>query len=88
MISDVVFFISVTIIERVINVSLVREINFACNPLSGDSRVETTGNIFYPKSIQILTNADDIDTIGLRHSYVAEAYQGIEQAGENGSDCT
>ena len=40
-----------------------------------DSRVETTGSIFY-KSTQILAYADDIDIIGLRLSYVAEAYQG------------
>ena len=47
-----------------------------------DSRVETTVIISY-KSTQILAYADDIDTIGLRLSYVAEAYQGIEQAAEN-----
>ena len=47
-----------------------------------DSRVETTGTIFY-KSTQILAYADDIDIIGLRLSYVADAYQGIEQAAEN-----
>ena len=47
-----------------------------------DSRVETTGTIFY-KSTQILAYADDIDIIGLRLSYVAEAYQGIEQPAEN-----
>ena len=48
-----------------------------------DSRVETTGTIFY-KSTQILAYADDIDIIGLRLlSYVAEAYQGIEQAAES-----
>ena len=44
--------------------------------------METTGTIFY-KSTQILAYADDIDIIGLRLSYVAEAYQGIEQAAEN-----
>ena len=31
----------------------------------------------------MLVYADDIDIIGLRLSYVAEAYQGIEQAAEN-----
>ena len=35
---------------------------------------ETTGNIFY-KSTQILLYADDIDIIGLRLSYLAEAYR-------------
>ena len=43
--------------------------------------METTGTIFY-KSTQILAYADDIDIIGLRLSYVAEAYQGIKQAAE------
>ena len=47
-----------------------------------DWRVETMGTIFY-KSTQILAYADDIDIIGLRLSYVAEAYQWIEQAAEN-----
>ena len=41
-----------------------------------DSWEETTGTIFY-MSIQIL------DIIGRGLSYVAEAYQGIEQATEN-----
>ena len=45
-------------------------------------RVETTGTIFY-KSTQILAYADDIGIIGLRLSYVAEAYQGIEQTAES-----
>ena len=44
-----------------------------------DSSVETSGTNFY-ESTQILAYADDIDIIGLRHSYVAEAFQGIEQA--------
>ena len=43
--------------------------------------METTGTIFYKS--QILAYADDIDIIGLRLSYVAEAYQGIEQAAES-----
>ena len=47
-----------------------------------DLRANTTGTIFY-KSTQILAYADDIDIIGLRLSYVAKAYQGIEQAAEN-----
>ena len=47
-----------------------------------DSRVETSGIIFY-KSTQTLACADDINIIDLRLSYVAEAYQGIEQAAEN-----
>ena len=41
--------------------------------------METTGTIFY-KSTQILAYADDIDIIG--PSFLPEAYQGIEQAGE------
>ena len=44
-----------------------------------DSRVKTSETIFY-KSTQILAYADDIDIIGLRLSYVAEAYQGIDTA--------
>ena len=47
-----------------------------------ESRVETMGTIFY-KSTLLLTYADDIDIIGMRLSYVAEAYQGIERAAEN-----
>ena len=47
-----------------------------------DSRVETTGTIFY-KSTQILAYANDIDIIGLRLSCVAEAYQEIEQAAKS-----
>ena len=47
-----------------------------------DSRVASSGTIFY-KSFQILPYADAIDIIGLRLSYVAETYQGIEQATEN-----
>ena len=39
-----------------------------------NSRVETTETIFC-KSTQILPYANDIDIIGLRLSYVAEAYQ-------------
>ena len=56
--------------------------NLALERAIRESRLETTGTIFY-KSTQILAYADDIDIIGLRHSYVAEAYQGIEQAAEN-----
>ena len=56
--------------------------NLALERAIRDSRVETTGTIFY-KSTQILVYADDIDIIGLRLSYVAEAYQGIEHAAEN-----
>ena len=48
--------------------------NLALERAIRDSRVETAGTFFY-KSIQILTYADDIDIIGLRLSYVAEAYQ-------------
>ena len=51
-------------------------------PLSGwplHSRVETSGTIFY-KITQILAYADDKDIIGLRFSYIVEAYQGIQQA--------
>ena len=56
--------------------------NLALERAIRDSRVETTGTIFY-KSTQMLTYADDIDIIGLRFSYVAETYQGIEQAAES-----
>ena len=56
--------------------------NLALERAIRDSRVETTGTIFY-KSTQILAYADDIEIIGLRHSYVAEAYQGTEQAAES-----
>ena len=56
--------------------------NLALERAIRDSGVETTGTIFY-KSTQILAYADDIDIIGLRLSYVSEAYQGIEQAAEN-----
>ena len=45
-------------------------------------RRATWRTIFY-KSTQILAYANDIDIIVLRLSYVAEAYQGIEQAAEN-----
>ena len=48
--------------------------NLALERAIRDSRVETTGIIFY-KSTQILAYADDIDIICLRLSYVAEAYQ-------------
>ena len=47
-----------------------------------DSSVETTGTILY-RSTQILAYADDIDIIGLRLSYVVEAYQGFKQAPGN-----
>ena len=47
------------------NLALEREIR--------DWREETSGTIFY-KSTQILTYADDVDVIGPRLSYVAEAY--------------
>ena len=46
--------------------------NLALERAIRDSRVETTGAIFY-KSTQILAYTDDIDIIGLRLSYVAEA---------------
>ena len=57
-------------------------LNLALEKAIRDSRVETTGTIFY-KTTQILAYADDIDIIGLRLSYVAEAYQGIEQVAES-----
>ena len=38
---------------------------------------------WYILYVKILGYADDIDIIGLRLSYVAEAYQGIEKAAEN-----
>ena len=44
--------------------------------------METSGTIFY-KSTQILAYTDDIHIIGLRLSYIAEAYQGIQQAAKN-----
>ena len=58
--------------------------NLALERAIRDSRVKTTETIFY-KSTQILAYADDIGIIGLgshhyRLFYVAEAYQGIEQA--------
>ena len=53
--------------------------NLALERAIRDSREETTGIISY-KSTQILAYADDIDIIGLRLFYVAEAYQGNEQA--------
>ena len=56
--------------------------NLALEKAIRDSRVETTGTIFY-KSTQILAYADVIDIIVLRLSYVAEAYQGIEQAAQS-----
>ena len=56
--------------------------NLALERAIRDSKVDTSGIIFY-KSTQILAYADDTDIIGLRLSYVAEAYQGIEQAAEN-----
>ena len=56
--------------------------NLALERAIRDSMVETTGTILY-KSTQILAYADDIDIIGLRLSYEAEAYQGIEQAAES-----
>ena len=56
--------------------------NLALERAIRDSSRETTGTIFY-KSPQILAYADDIDIIDLRLSYVAEAYQGFEQAAEN-----
>ena len=46
--------------------------NLALERAIRDSRVETTGTIFY-RSTQILAYADDIDIIGLRLSYVADA---------------
>ena len=45
--------------------------NLALERATRDSRVETTGTIFY-KSTQILAYADDIDIIGILFSYVAE----------------
>ena len=45
------------------------------------SKGESSRIIFY-KSTQTLAYADDIAIIGLRFSYVAEAYQGIKQAAE------
>ena len=56
--------------------------NLALERAIRDLRVETTGTIFY-KPTQILESADYKDIIGLRLSYVAEAYQGVEQAAEN-----
>ena len=56
--------------------------NLALERVIRDSRVKTTGTIFF-KSTQILEYADDIDIIDLRLSYVAVAYRGIEQAAEN-----
>ena len=47
-----------------------------------DASVETSRTIFY-KSIQILAYADDINMIGLRLFYVAEAYQKNEEAAWN-----
>ena len=57
-------------------------LNLALERVIRDLRVETTGTISY-KSTQILAYAEDIDIIGLWLSYVAKAYQGIEQVTEN-----
>nr|XP_049461917.1 uncharacterized protein LOC125906554 [Anopheles coluzzii]XP_049461920.1 uncharacterized protein LOC125906554 [Anopheles coluzzii] len=56
--------------------------NLALERAIRDFKIETTGTIFY-KSSQILAYHDDIYIIGLRLSYVAEAYQKIEQVAEN-----
>ena len=58
--------------------------NLAVERAIRDSRVETTGTIFY-KSTQNLAYADDIDISGLRLSYVAEA--GKPQTTKGYSDC-
>ena len=52
--------------------------NLALERAIRDSRVETTGTIFY-KSTQILTCIDYIDIIGLRLSYVTKAYQRLSR---------
>ena len=52
------------------------------SPIQRGAREGHPGIIF-DKSTEILAYADDIDIIGLRLSYVAETYQGIEQAAEN-----
>ena len=58
--------------------------NLALERAIRDSRVETTGTIFY-KSTQNLAYADDIDISGLRLSYVAE--EGKPQTTKGYSDC-
>ena len=56
--------------------------NLALERIIRDSRVETSGTIFY-KTIQILAYADDIDITDLWLSYLIEAYQRIGQAAES-----
>ena len=57
--------------------------NLALERAIRDSRVETTGETIFQKSTQILAYDYDIDIVGLRLSFVAKVYQGIEQAAES-----
>ena len=56
--------------------------NLALERAIRDSRVMTTGTIFYA-TIQILAYAVGIEIIGLRFPCVAKVYQGIKQAAES-----